>query len=330
MGHRIGRWPLRLTFPALNNVKHMIRLKFLTYCCVVYTLVALSLPGCLNSPMTSLCSAIVAGDLDRAMQLVEQGADVNAGSGCAMYAAASRGQVELVKLLLEHKADPNGAVSGDLSVIMGASTPLEAAVISGNIEVVKMLLEYGADPRNDLQAFTVVINFGHIEMADLLLRNGADPNMPHPPQKNIYAYEKVGPRHTQMVIVPPRDLEPDRIDDTAKQYQCDMSGPESLLYMAIHPGSPEGEAGRDSIVTMFLDRGADPNVRTISGETPLMLAASQQDHHAITKLIRAGADIHATDRCGRTTFDYVDLYPDHQRANLASQTKALLREHQQN
>lgn len=308
----------------------MMEIRRLMVAHAVCVLVAMYLLGCAATRMTSLCEAIVAGNVDRAIQIVKQGADVNAGSGCALFAAASRGQMQLVKLLLEHEADPNRSVSGDLAVIMGASTPLEAAAISRKVEMVQILLENGANPRNDFKVFFVVLNFGDVEMAELLLRYGADPNMASPSEEDVYAYEQLTTTHSQQVIVPPRDLEPDRIDDTAKRFQCDMSGPESLLYTAIYPGSAETQGGLDSIVEMLLARGADPNVRTINGASPLMFAASQQNHRVITMLMQAGADVSAADRCGRTAEDYADLYPHHQRANLAPQTKALLQEHQRN
>ena len=56
----------------------------------VCALIAMSLAGSANSQVqfrtSPLCEAIVAGDVGRAMQLTEQGADVNASLGCALVA----------------------------------------------------------------------------------------------------------------------------------------------------------------------------------------------------------------------------------------------------
>lgn len=298
----------------------------------VCALMAMSLPGGANSQLardqfrpSPICEAIVSGNVDRAMQLVKQGEDVNAASGCALFAAAGRGQLELVKLLLEHKADPNRRLSGDLTVIVG-TTPLSSAVQSRKVQMVQMLLEGGANPGNDFHAFQVVLNFGDVEIADLLLRQGANANMTYPPEGDVYAS-----LDGRQVKVPRSDLEPDQIDNTVKRLQCrvsTLSEGTSLLYLAVGPGSPGGADGRERISKMLIDRGADPNAKTLNGSTALMYAASQHNHGVMTMLMDAGADVKATDRCGRSAEDYAVLYPRHQRANLAPQTKALLQERQ--
>jgi ankyrin repeat protein len=301
---------------------------------VIWVLMAMYLPGDANSQLarnqfrpSPICEAIVSGNVDRAMQLVKQGEDVNAASGCALFAAAGRGQLELVKLLLDHKADPNRRLSGDLTVIVG-TTPLSSAVQSRKVQMVQMLLEGGANPRNDLDAFQVVINFGDVEMAELLLRHGANANMTYPLKGDVTVYQPVSERESRGITVPRRDLEPDRIDDTLKRFQCRISEGESLLYSTVRSGSPGTGDGRDRIAKLLIDHGADPNARALNGSTPLMMAASQHNHRVMTMLMDARADVKATDRCGRTAEDYAVLYPKHQRAPLAPQTKALLQDRQ--
>lgn len=294
---------------------------------VICALMAMSLPGGVNSQApgvafrpSPLCEAIATGNVGQATKLVEQGADVNASHGCALFVAAQRGHLELVKLLLERKADLNRHLSGDLPVILGASTPLMAAVVSRKVPMVQMLLEGGASPRNDIEAFEVVLNFSDVEMAELLLRHGANPNMTYPATEDVYTYQ--GERQ---VKVPRRDLESDRIDDTAKRWQCKLGVGlgTGLLYLAA--GGPDK---LHDIAKLLIDRGADPNARTLNGSTPLMVAASQHNHRVMTMLMDAGADVEARDRCGRTATDYAVLLPHHGRARLAPQTRALLQERQ--
>ncbi len=309
---------------------------------VVCALIALSLQGCANaqadahrSRPSPVCEAIVAGKMERATKLVEQGADVNADRGCALIAAAARDELKLVQLLLDHGANPNRIVSGDAAEIMGSSAPLVAAVQSRDTQMVRLLLERGADPRDNFEAFEIVLNFSNVEMAELLLCHGANANMTQRRQRNVYASVEVTPNNWQQVIVPPRDLEPDRIDETAKRFQCSMGdSSESLLYLAAGgSGGPGGVGGPeahslDRIVELLLAHGADPNARTTNGSTPLMFAASQHNHGVMTLLIDAGADVKATDRCGHTALDYADQYPRNRRAPLSPQTKALLQERQ--
>ena len=309
----------------------MIEHRLSTSVLVVCTCMAVSIPGCTNNQTDGdqfrpdpVCEAIVAGQVDRAMQLVKQGADVNANHGCALFAAAGRGQLELVKLLLGHKADPNRHLSGNVAVVIGV-TPLQSAVISRKVQMVQMLLDGGANPRNDIDSFDVVINFGDVETAELLLGHGANANMADPLRGDEYASEYVSPGESRQVRVPRRDLESDRIDKTAKRWQCTVSGGESLLFRTTRSGAPGTGNGRERIAKLLLDHGADPNARTLNGATPLMMAASQHNHGVMKILLHAGADVKATDRCGRTAEEYAVLYPQHQRARLAPETKALLR-----
>jgi ankyrin repeat protein len=306
----------------------MIQIKRSIVAPVVCVLMAMSLQGCEYVYMqvagiyiklfqsSPLCDAIVSDNVDRAMQLVKHGEDVNAGSGCALLRAAERGQLELVKLLLEYKADPNRYASAEL-------TPLTGAVMSRDVQVVRMLLEGGANPRNDLYAFQVVLNFVDADMAELLLRHGANANMMPSTTKSVYAF----PDH-QMVEVQLRDLELDRIDATARRLQCTLTGGENLLHhsrlLEAMSLEEDGRDRRDRIVELLIGGGADVNARTFNGATPLMKASSQHNHRIMTILMDAGADVTATDRCGRTAADYAVLHPQHNLAHLAPQTKALL------
>jgi ankyrin repeat protein len=249
----------------------------------------------------------MAGETDQATQLIEQGADVNAAFGCALVAAASRAQLEVIERLLDHGADPNHRASGDLTVYFGGSTPLQSAIQSRDARAVELLLERGAEARVDYEAFQIVINFGDVAMAELLLRYGADPNVPPPSDSPIFARDGNGP-----VLISPRDLRPDRIDRTAQRYDCELSsaGSDPLLHWALFGygvGKPEDKV---EIARLLLDSGGDPDVRTINGVTPLMESARFHNHAVITMLLEAGAEVGATDRCGRSAGDYAHIFGD--------------------
>jgi hypothetical protein len=104
--------------------------------------------------------------------LLEQGAEVDAKGGrlgaTAFHAAALRGHVEIMDILLKHGADPN-----KMDTIK--KTPLHSAALTGNVEVIKYLLDNGADPeaRDDRNrsAYDQAIVAGHTVAGKLLAEN---------------------------------------------------------------------------------------------------------------------------------------------------------------
>lgn len=94
-------------------------------------------------PAVSL--AIFFGQPHIAQTLIERGANVNVSSRNAQHVAPIHGAAsvknrEMVRLLLEHGADPNARQERGF-------VALHTAALHGDIEMAKVLLEHGADPR---------------------------------------------------------------------------------------------------------------------------------------------------------------------------------------
>lgn len=86
-----------------------------------------------------LMMAALKGHLALAKRIIERGGDVNKTGWTPLHYAATTGQIEIIKLLLEEHAyidaeSPNG------------STPLMMAAMYGTAEAAKLLMEEGADP----------------------------------------------------------------------------------------------------------------------------------------------------------------------------------------
>lgn len=112
-----------------------------------------------------LMLAALRGDLPLAQALIARDADVNKPGWAPLHYAASKGQVALISLLLEHYAyidaeSPNG------------STPLMMAAGYGSLEATRALLEAGADPTlknaKGLTALDFAQGFGKTASASLI------------------------------------------------------------------------------------------------------------------------------------------------------------------
>jgi beta-lactamase regulating signal transducer with metallopeptidase domain/ankyrin repeat protein len=129
---------------------------------------------------SELVQAIIDGDRDSALALIDDGADVDRvvlGDGSPLIVAARRGDVPLVNLLLERGAQVDIAVRGD-------GSPLIAASALGNLEIMTTLVERGADVNGFVPGDeTPLINaarVGSLDAVRYLVAEGADVNLAVP------------------------------------------------------------------------------------------------------------------------------------------------------
>ena len=220
------------------------------------------------------------------------------GGFTAMLYAARKGCLECVKHLLKAKADKN------LTDPDGV-TPMLLATLNFNFDIAALLIKEGATVnkwdtwgRSPLYAavdMNTLPTGGRadrpsldkttgVQLVQLMLEAGANPNL-------------------QLKLFPPyRSLRDDR-------------GADSLLSVGTTPLLRASKAGDIPVMKLLIEHGANVNLPTATGITPLMAAAGNgsinldtrgrykteaQAVEAVDLLVKSGADINARDRNGQT------------------------------
>jgi ankyrin repeat protein len=104
--------------------------------------------------------------------LIENGANINTNNGFVLRMACTKNNLEMIKLLLNLGADIN---VGNLEASL-LKSPLSSAAGKGNIEIVKLLLEYKIEIPYLNNALSTALFKNNLEIAKLLIENGADIN----------------------------------------------------------------------------------------------------------------------------------------------------------
>jgi ankyrin repeat protein len=251
-----------------------------------------------------------AGNQDPAIvkKLLAAGADPNAAllSGeTPLIEAAGRGNLETVRALLAAKADPNGKDG------KGGQTALMWAVQQGQVPVVEELLRAGADVNIASKSGFTPLMFaaqrgevgaeGDVATARILLRAGAKVNEVQPKfgvTPLIVASAMVHPKMVELLL-----------DNGANPNMKEAIGYTPLAWVVRDSHYGIDYANKEKIVDIvkvLLKHGADPNFRmmnekskavndlSITGATPLMLAAEVNNTEAVRALLDGGADPKAT------------------------------------
>lgn len=233
--------------------------------------------------------AIVNDRLDMAKALLDLGADANDGSlyfAVDMHDATTDMRahdgsrlrvdhentltaVDLVELLLERGADPNKPFVGQIhSTTLCCepsikSTPFYRAAVASDVEVLKMMIDHGAD----------------IEWNPARLRDEGDEGEDDGPS----AGGRGNAGRTPVMVAM-----------TGGKGAPFAAGPG---FVRLGPPPFREASNRQPLdaIRVLLEAGADPNVKTPAGSTPLHLAVSERQVAIIRELVAAGADLDAVD-----------------------------------
>jgi ankyrin repeat protein len=307
---------------------------------------------------TPLMTAARTGSTPAVRLLAVRGADVNAteawrGQTALMWAAAENHEA-VARLLIELGADVNvrsthyefPALTGGNGGIIhdraeGGLTALMFAARQGSIETTDRLLAAGADvnatePQYGFTALQTAIFNGHYELAVRLADRGAGVN-------DGSLYTAIETRN--LATYSNRPNPPDNDNgvtsmDLVKALLAHGANPNAPYTKRIPPRQAQGDinvppgatplyrATRATdlpAIRALLDKGADPNVATKDGSTPLMVAAgfgarrggNEEDVvekadradplDAVKLYVGAGANVNAATEFGNTALHYAAL-----------------------
>jgi len=237
-----------------------------------------------------LLLASESGDADKVRALLKAGvspdATRNTGATALSYAVMGR-HLEVVKVLLEARADPNRDTAG--------MTPLFLASENGDVEIVKALLRAGAKVDAKLQAvdedmrvrngdtplIAAASPTGTAAVTRVLLSAGADVNAKAENGKT--AVLQAVAAENVAVLKALLEAKPD--------VKARMSGEEDFDALTLAVGK-----GRADLVQMLLAAGADPGVK-IDNEVTLLEFAILSNQAEIAAMLReAGVREPAADR----------------------------------
>jgi ankyrin repeat protein len=251
----------------------------------------------------ALADLIKAGDREAALEMIRAGTDVNAAQGdgtTPLHWAVYKIDSGLVKALLAHGA------KADVKNNFGAS-PLAEAVKVADTGLVRMLLKAGAnvEAANDdgETALMLAARTGVLEVADLLVRHGADVNSREAWRGQtalMWAAAENHPEMTEFLVAHGANVSaramandwPNQVTSEPRAQYRPTGGLTPLLYAV--------RAGCQRCVQAILKAGADINLPTPDGVTPLMTAIDNLHFDVGKYLLEHGANPHTWDWWGRT------------------------------
>lgn len=265
--------------------------------------------GTAEEGQTMLMTAALSGKADAVRLLLTRGAKVDTkepykGQTALMWAAAE-GNTAAADVLLEAGADPSLKSTGGF-------TPLLFAARNAHIETAVALLKRGANV-NDVapdgsSALSVAAVNAYFELASVLLEHGANPNLPDPrgsPLHTVAWLRKPGadgaagvgntpvgtPQQTGNVTaiqLARKLLEHGANPNTRVEWNEPRFGKEGgtarnppnirlgrhlISYRGATPFYVAAKNGDIELMRLLIEFKADPTITTLTGVTPLMVAA---------------------------------------------------------
>jgi ankyrin repeat protein len=228
--------------------------------------------------------ACTAGDIAALRDLLAREPDLvrqrNAGGMTALHTAADRPDV--LRVLLEHGADPNVREPGDNTL------PLHFAAGGGHVESVRVLLDAGSDAQGagdvhemDTIGWATVVGEAHRDVVDLLVERGA--------RHHVFSAIALGDVDLLRRVIA---ADPDAIRRRLSRFEQEQT---ALHYVVAPADGLVGGTFRTGnhyrTLEALIELGADLEARDAKGRTPIAIAMLRGDREAMRRLHAAGAKL---------------------------------------
>ena len=218
----------------------------------------------------------------------------------ALHIAVSRGNLNVVKLLLNHGAK---VMKCDIDL----EIPLHYAAEYGNLEIVKILLDVKMNDKifyvnsksfDHMTPLHYAVSKGYTEIVKLLIKNGADPSIQR-------KEDHLTPLHLAIMG--------ERIGIIREILNADLN-PKNYInllsingYSAFHIACFSKSETMPEMIDLLLDAQADINITNNKGLIPLHVAAVSENVYAVKKLLMLGGNIHKENYLRMTPLYYAIL-----------------------
>ncbi|KAJ7417583.1 ankyrin-2-like protein [Willisornis vidua] len=269
-------------------------------------------PAALSDSNASFLRAARAGNLDKVVEYLKSGIDINTcnQNGLnALHLAAKEGHVGLVQELLERGSAVDSATKK-------GNTALHIASLAGQAEVVKVLVKEGANinaqSQNGFTPLYMAAQENHIEVVKYLLENGANQSTATEDGFTPLAVALQQGHNQAVAILLENDTKGKvrlpalhiaaRKDDTKSaalllqnDHNADVQSKSGFtpLHIAAHYGNV-------NVATLLLNRGAAVDFTARNGITPLHVASKRGNTNMVKLLLDRGGQIDAKTRDGLT------------------------------
>jgi uncharacterized protein len=260
----------------------------------------------------NLAAAVKDGDRTTAIALLQKRTDVNApepDGTTALHWAVRQDDGELVDRLI--KAGANAKAANRYGV-----TPLYLACVNGSAAVIAKLLDAGADPNGATTEgetpLMTVARTGSVDAAEVLLAHGADVNSKEQWRQQTPLMWAVAESHPEMA----QELIAHGADVNARQvtwsWERQVTKEPREKWMPLGGLTPLLFAARQGCIEcsrVLLKAGADINATNPNGFSPILLAIINSHYDVAAFLLDQGADPNIADETGRTPlYAAVDMH----------------------